>query len=418
MSMDPHAQRTVPDDRTGPVWLMDRYQSRALIVGALFTILLIIGAFLGPNSSDHFFRAYLAGYVMWTGASLGCMALLMVQHLSAGKWGLIIRRPLEAGAAQFPLMFLLFIPIIFGMKHLFPWIQGGSLWNAQNSDAHTIMLHKAHLMMNVPFFLVRWVLYFVIWWAFSTTLRRWSLQRDRDPLGRDWQRIFENVSGIGVVVYSLTMTFAIIDWVMSLDPTWYSTIFGLIYLAGQGLTAFSICIITVLLLSQEEPMRTMLRKTEMHDIGKLLFAFVMLYAYLSFSQWLIIWSGNLPDEIQFYLHRMAGNWVNLSRFLILFEFAVPFALLLSRRLKKQPAFMVPLCALILFVRIVDMYWHIEPSFRTQEREITFNWMYLAAPLAIGGFWVFFYIRSLKSRPVFPAYDAQMEEILEPEHATA
>ena len=400
-----------------PVWLLDRYQSRALIVGGLFTILLIIGGFIGSDSEDHFFRAYLAGYVLWVGASLGCMALLMVQHLSAGKWGLIIRRPLEAGAAQFPLLAILFIPIAFGMKHLYPWIKGGPIWNSLNSDAHTIMDHKWN-QLNPVFFLIRVPIYFFIWWAFSETLRRWSIQRDRNPMARDWQRILENVSGIGIVVYSLTMTFAVVDWVMSTEPTWFSTIYGLIYLAGQGLTAFSICIITVLLLSHEEPMRSMLRKTEMHDIGKLLLAFVMLYAYLSFSQWLIIWSGNLPDEIGFYLHRMAGNWVNLSRLLILFEFAVPFALLLSRRLKKQPAFMVPLCVLILFDRIVDMYWEIEPSFRTQEREITFNWMYLAAPLAIGGFWVFFYIRSLKSRPVLVAYDAQMEELLEPEHATA
>ena len=226
------------------------------------------------------------------------------------------------------------------------------------------------------------------------------------------------MSGIGIVVYAITMTFAIIDWIMSLDATWFSTIYGLIYLAGQGLTAFSICIITVLLLSQEEPMRTMLRKTEMHDIGKLLFAFVMLYAYLSFSQWLIIWSGNMPDEAHWYLSRLAGNWINLGRLLILGEFAVPFALLLSRRLKKQPAFMVPLCCWILFVRMLDLYWMIEPNFISAERQITFNWMYLAAPLAIGGFWVFFFIRSLKSRPVFVAYDPQMEELLEPEHATA
>jgi hypothetical protein len=162
----------------------------------------------------------------------------------------------------------------------------------------------------------------------------------------------------------------------------------------------------------------MLRKTEMHDIGKLLFAFVMLYAYLSFSQWLITWSGNLPDEVEWYMHRMAGNWVNLARFLILFEFAVPFALLLSRRLKKQPGFMVPLCTFIIFIRMVDLYWMVEPNFVTHVREITFNWMYLAAPLAIGGFWVFFYIRALKSRPVLVAYDGQMEELLESEHATA
>ena len=414
--METHAKH-LPADLNGPAWLFDRYQSRALIVGGLFTILLIIGAFITPHGYDHFLSAYLAGYVMWAGASLGCMALLMVNHLSAGKWGLIIRRILESGTAQFPLMLILFIPIAIGMNHLFPWIPDSVRWMQANSDAHTIMQHK-EMLLNKTFFLIRVPIYFTIWWAFSSTLRRWSIERDRNPQGRDWQRILENLSGIGIVVYAITMTFAIVDWIMSLDAIWFSTIYGLIYLAGQGLTAFSICIITVLLLSQEEPMRTMLRKTEMHDIGKLLFAFVMLYAYLSFSQWLIIWSGNMPDEAHWYLSRLAGNWINLGRFLILFEFAVPFALLLSRRLKKQPAFMVPLCCLILFVRMVDLYWMVEPNFISMERQITFNWMYIAAPLAIGGFWVFSFIRDLKSRPVLVAYDPQMEELLEPEHATA
>lgn len=408
----------MPAELAAPAWLLDRYQRRALMVGVIASIALIIGAFIGPDAYDHFLRAYLAGFVLWTGASLGCMALLMTNHLSAGKWGLIIRRPLEAGAAQFPLMFILFIPIAVGIGHLYPWVQGSARWSMLSWDAQKIILHKAHLMLNPTWFLIRWPIYFFIWWAFSSTMRRWSLQRDANPLARDWQRILENIGGLGLVVYSLTMTFAIVDWIMSLDATWFSTIYGLIFLAGQGLTAFSICIITILLLSQEEPMRTLLRKTEMHDLGKLMLAFVMLYAYLSFSQWLIIWSGNLPQELQWYLNRLAGNWINLGRFLILFEFAVPFALLLSRRLKKQPGFMVPLCTFIIFIRTVDLYWMVEPNFITHQSQISFNWMYLAAPLAIGGFWVFSYIRTLKSATLMPSYDSQMEELLEHEHATA
>jgi hypothetical protein len=405
----------MPAERMAPAWLLDRYQARALVVGGLGIIALIIGSFIGPNALDHALRAYLAGYVLWVGASLGCMALLMTQHLSAGKWGLIIRRVLEAGSAQFPLLFILFLPIGLGMHHLFPWTE--PRFSQLPWDSQKIILHK-QVMLNPVFFWIRWVIYFFLWTAFSSTLRKWSIERDRDPLARDWQRIFENLSGLGIVMYSLTMTFAMIDWVMSLDATWFSTIFGLIFLAGQGLTSLSICIITILLLSHEEPMRTMLRKTEMHDLGKLMLAFTMLYAYLSFSQWLITWSGNLPQEINFYLNRLAGNWNNLGRFLILFEFAVPFALLLSRRLKKQPGFMVPLCSWFIVVRMIDLYWHVEPNFHAAERQITFNWMYLAATAGLGGIWTFFFIRSLKSRPILVAYDAQMEELLEPEHATA
>jgi len=412
--MDAHV-RHIPADRTGPIWLLDRYQSRALLVGGIGAIALIIGAFIGPDALDHALRAYLAGYVLWVGASLGCMALLMVNHLSAGKWGLIIRRVLEAGAAQFPLLFVLFLPVLLGMHHLFPWTE--PRLSQLPWDSRRIILHK-QLWLNPTFFAIRWVLYFFIWWAFSATLRRWSMERDANPAARDWQRILENVSGLGVVVYALTMTSAMIDWIMSLDATWFSTIFGLIFLAGQGLTALSICIITILLLSQEEPMRTMLRKTELHDLGKLMLAFTMLYAYLSFSQWLITWSGNLPQEIHFYLNRLAGNWNHLSQFLILFEFAVPFALLLSRRLKKQPGFMVPLCSGFIFVRMVDLYWHVEPNFTSHVPRLSYAWMYVAATLAIGGIWTVFFVRSLKSRPLLVAYDLQMEELLEHEHATA
>ncbi|HVH85292.1 MAG TPA: hypothetical protein VM912_01110, partial [Terriglobales bacterium] len=276
--------RQIPADRTGPVWLLDRYQSRALLVSGIGAIALIVGAMIqrSQDGLDHALRAYLAGYVLWVGASLGCMALLMVNHLSAGKWGLIIRRVLEAGAAQFPLLCVLFVPILLGMHHLYPWTE--PRFSQLPWDAQKIILHKK-LMLTPTFFLIRWVLYFFLWWVFSATLRKWSIERDASPRARDWQRIFENLSGLGLVMYALSMTFAMIDWIMSLDATWFSTIFGLIFLAGQGLTSLSICIITILLLSQEEPMRSMLRKTELHDLGKLMLAFTMLYAYLSFSQW-------------------------------------------------------------------------------------------------------------------------------------
>lgn len=418
MSNDIHEThlRHFPEERMAPKWLLDRYQARALVVFGLGTIALIIGAFVGANALDHFFRAYLAGFVLWTGASLGCMALLMVNHLSAGKWGLIIRRILEAGCAQFPLLFILWLPIGLGMNHLFPWTH--PRYDMLPWDAQRIINNKAWVYLNPTFFWLRWPFYFFMWWWFSSTLRKWSIQRDEDPTKWDYQRHLENRSGVGLVMYALTMTFAIIDWVMSLDATWFSTIYGLIFLSGQGMMALAISIMTVLLLSGEEPMRSMLRKTELHDLGKLMLAFVMLYAYTSFSQWLIIWSGNLPQEINWYMNRLAGGWMNYSRFLILVEFAIPFALLLSRRLKKQPGFMVPFCVGIIVVRMLDIYWEVEPSFLSHENQWSFNWMYLASTCAIGGLWAFFFIRSLKSRPILVSYDLQLEELLEPEHATA
>ncbi|HEX6465700.1 MAG TPA: hypothetical protein VFZ99_00255 [Terriglobales bacterium] len=415
-----HRAKTLPSDRHAPAWLFERYFRPSLLIGVFALIVLLLVTLLGAKATaqhagalDYAMRGWLSGFLLWTGASLGCMALLMVNHLSAGKWGLVIRRILEAGSRTFPLMCVLGLPIVFYAHHLYPWTPEniGKL----GEEAQQIVRHK-QVMLNLPFFYVRYFLYFVIWSAFSFTLSRWSILRDEDPVRRDWTRIMENLSGIGLVVYSLTMTFAVVDWVMSLDATWFSTIYGLIYLAGQGLTALSISIITLLLLGREEPLRTILRKTELHDLGKLMLAFVMLYAYLSFSQWLIIWSGNLTEEIPWYLNRINGGWLWVSRFLVVFEFAVPFALLLSRTLKRRPGFMVPLCVGIIAVRVVDLYWMIEPNFRESQGFLHFHIAYLLAPIAIGGLWIATFIHTLKSRPVIPAYDPQLAEILEPEHA--
>lgn len=418
-----HHRKSLPADRSAPAWMLDGWSRPALLIGAFGIVVLLVLALLGPRASanypgtvNYIMRGWLSGFVLWTGASLGCMAFLMTSHLSGGKWGLSIRRILEAGARVFPVMFVLGLPVVFYAHNLYPWTPQNI--GGLGEEAQHIVKHK-HAMLNLPFFYVRYVLYFAIWSAFSFTLSRWSLQRDADPIRRDWSRILENLSGLGLVVYSLTMTFAVVDWVMSLDATWFSTIYGLIYLAGQGLTALSISVITVLLLGREEPVRTVLRKTELHDLGKLMLAFTMLYAYLSFSQWLIIWSGNLTEEIPWYLNRINGGWKYLAQFLILFEFAVPFALLLSRTLKRRPSFMVPLCTMIIVIRAIDLWWMIEPNFRNAQGLFPFSvgmLAYFIAPVAIGGFWVWAFVRQLRSRPVVPAYDPQLTEILEPEHA--
>jgi hypothetical protein len=418
-----HYRKNLPADRRAPAWMLDRWSRPALLIGAFGIVVLLLLALLGPRASgdypgtvNYIMRGWLSGFVLWTGASLGCMAFLMVSHLSAGKWGLAVRRILEAGSRGFPLMFILGLPVLLYAHKLYPWTPQNL--GGLGEEARLVVGHK-HLLLNMPFFVVRYILYFAIWSALSYTLSRWSIQRDENPTGRDWMRIFENLSGIGLVVYALTMTFAVVDWVMSLDATWYSTIYGLIYLAGQGLTALSISIITVVLLGREEPVRTVLRKTELHDLGKLMLAFTMLYAYLSFSQWLIIWSGNLAEEVPWYLNRINGGWKYLAQSLILFEFAVPFALLLSRTLKRRPSFMVPLCTFIICIRAVDLWWMIEPNFPNAQGHFHFylgSLAYIVGPVAIGSIWIWRFLSELRRHPVVPAYDPQLPEILEPEHA--
>lgn len=414
----------MPAELNAPLWLGDRYGRPALLAGIVGFIVMIVGWFL---AADQFYRAYLVGMVLWVGVSLGCMALLMVNHLSAGKWGLVSRRVMEAGSRLFPLLFVLFIPIAIGMwtGKLYQWVPSrlGELpWELQ-----TIIRHKQQFPFHVAYmtpisWLVRIPIYFGIWWLMSSTLSRWSLERDADPVGQDWQRKFENLSGPGVVVYAMTMTFAMLDWVMALDATWYSTIYELIFLAGQGMAALCVILYTVITISEEDPLRTMLRKTELHDLGKLVLAFIMLFAYFSFSQWVIIWSGNLPDEIGWYLHRVEGPWRWISAALVILQFALPFCLMLSRRFKRSPAFMLKFSVYLLIVRWLQIIWEVEPNFpNAQGANLHFHLsqlLYIAAPVAIGGIWVWAFVRELRSRPVFPAYDPQMSEILEPEHATA
>ena len=261
----------------------------------------------------------------------------------------------------------------------------------------------------------------MIWSFYYLRLNRWSLQRDADPLPNVpyWQTKFENLSGFGIVVYALTLTAGAIYWVMSLDPTWYSTVYGLQFLVGQGYMVLALSVLTVIGLSKGEPFRTVLRTTEQHDLGKLCFAFVMLNIYLAFAQFLIIWSGNLPEEIPWFLDRLNGGWGVIATLDFIFHWLLPFSLLLSRDLKRNQRKLVLVCRLMVFARCWDMFWLIEPNFRDAARHLTFSWgilEYAFIPTALIAFWMAFYFTQLQQRPVVVSNDPHLAEILEPEHA--
>ncbi|PYT05037.1 MAG: hypothetical protein DMF60_13295, partial [Acidobacteria bacterium] len=313
-------------DKTPPE--LDQFQRRALIVGVAGVAVCALGAFF---NLDQFFRSYLLGYVFWAGIALGCLAILMLQHMSGGAWGLVIRRLLEAATRTFPLLAVLFLPIAFGVRSIYIWAQPINA-NAPEALKHALA-HKAPYL-NVPFFLGRAAFYFAAWILMAYFLNKWSLEQDRTK-HRPITTKLQGLSAPGLVLYGLTVTFASIDWLMSLEPQWFSTIYGILVMGGQGLSAMAFIIAVAVLLTRYKPLSDVIKPSHMHDLGKLMLAFLMLWAYFSFSQFLIIWSGNLPEEIPWYVRRLQSSWKWVGLALVVLQFALPFVMLLSRDLKRN-----------------------------------------------------------------------------------
>jgi hypothetical protein len=380
-------------------------QRTALIVGVAGLALCAVG-FVG--SRVDFFRAYLLGYVFWVGLSLGSLAVMMIGHLSGGAWNVVSRRVLEAASRTLPFMAILFIPIALGLHDLYIWADPGTV----AGDA--ILLHKQPYL-NVPFFLVRAVLYFVIWSAMALFMSRWSLQQERE--GERGQSLWmQRLSGGGLVVYSVTVLFMSVDWVMSLDPHWFSTIWGMLFMVGQGLSAFAFTIAVIVLLARVEPMSRIISPKHLHDLGMLMLAFVMLWAYLSFSQLILIWSANLPEEIPYYLRRMQGGWQWVGLGLIFLHFALPFTLLLSRDLKRDAKRLIAVALCIIVMRFVDLFWQMGPlehgGAANAMAPLHVHWLDFVAPVAIGGIWVALFLWQLRSRPLLPLGEPYLAEALE------
>jgi hypothetical protein len=378
-----------------------RLERGAVYAGMLGFLGLAAGYFANPA---QFYRSYLFGYVFWTGVALGCLAILLISHLTGGLWGLVTRRLLEAGTRTLPLMAVLFVPIAVGLESLYPWTHPGD---------DPILKHKA-AFLNVPFFLGRTVFYFAVWILVSSLLNRWSLELDKGVSLRVSRRL-RGASGVGLVLLGLTITFAAVDWAMSLSPHWFSTIYGIWFMVGEALSALALVIVIAALLHGERPMSDVLRPGTLQDLGKLLFAFTMLWAYVHLSQFLIVWSGNVAEETPYYLHRMQGGWQHLGVFLIVFHFALPFLLLLSRDVKRNPRVLGTLATWVVAVRVADLYWTIGPDLLGHgERAVplSFHWLDVAAPLGLGGLWLFLFARELRRRPLLPLGEPEVMELVE------
>jgi hypothetical protein len=379
-----------------------RVQRLALIVGVVGLILFGAGAFFEPK---QFWRSYLAGYLFWVGIAIGALALLMLQHLTGGGWGLVIRRVLEAATRTLPLMLVLFIPILLGAHSIYPWT------HHEEITAHPALAEKARLYLNLKFFSLRAVIVFAIWLLLAFFLNRWSREQDRTG-DRQFAKKMRLLSGPGMVLFVFTVTVAAIDWVMSLDPEWSSTIFGLLFVAGWSLSALAFAIAVTAWLTKGEPMARVVAPLHFHDLGKLLLALVMLWAYFSYSQYLIIWSGNLPEEIRWYLPRTRGTWGVIALTVVILHFAFPFLFLLSRRFKRDPHKLVLVAVLILLMRYVDLLWVIAPNF---SASFGLSWMDVVAPVGFGGIWLATFSWQLRSRPLMPINDPQLPSVLEQAH---
>jgi hypothetical protein len=423
--------KVLPADLSAPAFV-GAWRARALMIAVLFTVTAVVLAFLdGASGWDHFFRAWVVGLVLTFGFSCGGLTLLMLQYVTGGKWGLLLRRPLEAMSRTLPLVFLYWIGLGFMVKRLYMWANPGlvdeDISKGLLSHEQVLAIRHAiewkHPMLNVQTYWIVGLICFAIWGFYTWRLNTLSLVREKDTLANTpyWIKKFENISGFGIVVYSLTMTAMVIYWVMSMDVTWYSSIYGLLFLVGQGYQVLALALITSISLSKAEPYKTILRGTEQYDLGKFTFAFVMLNMYLAFSQFLIIWSGNLPEEINWYMDRINGHWGIICTLDFMFHWLVPFSLLLSRDLKRNKKRLIRVAQWMIFAKAFDLFWLVEPNFKDAARNLHFSWgilEYVAVPVAMVALWVAYYCTNLQSRPLVQTNDPHLAEILEPEHAHA
>ena len=377
------------------------FQKRALIVGIVFSVAFIAGAFFNAR---QFFHSYLIGWTFWTGIAVGSLALLMLQHMTGGGWGLVIRRVLEAATRTLPVMAILFLPVILGAHSIYEWT------DHEEVAQHPVVQLKTPYL-NLPFFTVRAVIYFAVWIALMFFLNKWSLAQDRTADNR-YTKNMRVLSGPGMVALIFTVTFASIDWYMSLEPEWFSTIYGFIFVAAWSLSALAFVIAVMAWLAGDEPMRRIVAPLHFHDLGKLLLALVMLWSYFAFSQYLIIWSGNLPEEITYYLSRIYGGWGVLIVIIAILHFAAPFLFLLSRGLKRNPRRLVLVALLIIVMRMVDLLWMLAPAFHHRMWIL----MDVLAMLGFGGLWLALFTWQLGKRSLIPINDPQFESTMAQMHA--
>lgn len=367
----------------------NRFQRIALVVGVVGLVLGVIGALTG--SLDRFFQAYLVAFMFWLGLSLGSLAFLMIHYLTGSHWGMTVRRVCEAAASNLPLMAVLFIPLLFNLRGLYLWARPEAV------QASEVLLEKS-AYLNVPFYIVRAVIYFAIWILLAFTINRLSTRwaKSGDPAIKER---LKGLAAAGLIVYTLTVTFASVDWMMSLEPFWNSTVYGLMIILNQLLSGLSFAILALNLipglgLGRQWNFRT--TPIPFQDLGAFLLTFVMGWAYLAYFQLLIIWAGNIPHEVIWYTNRTQGGWLAVGILVAVLQFVLPFVALLSMRVRHNLRLLAWVSAMIVFIFLVNMYWQVIPAFHPGQ--FSLHWLDIILPVGLGGLWVAAFLFYLKKRP--------------------
>jgi hypothetical protein len=377
---------------------IDRLQRNALIVGVVGSAVAVAGFATNP---EQFYKSYLLAFIYVLAFPLGSLGLLMIHNLSGGGWGMPIRRIFEASARTLPFLAILFVPVLLGMHHIFEWTH-------LDVVAKDPILSAKQPYLNEQFFYARFFIYFAIWSGLAYTLSGWSRRQDHEYTPGS-ERKFRLLSGPGLILYALCATFASVDWIMSLDPHWFSTIFGLLFLIQHGLAALSFVILMLTVLGRTEPMSHVIKPVNVHDVAKLLLAFTMIWAYFNFSQFLIIWSANLPEEIPWYLERSSHGWEYVSYGLLIGQFFLPFFLLLSRDLKRTASRVAKVAIWVLVMRYLDFFWNMGPAMHRESPIL--NWIDLATVVGLMGLWVALFAWQYRARPLLPVGDPYLRDAL-------
>ncbi|HEY3825239.1 MAG TPA: hypothetical protein VGL82_11820 [Bryobacteraceae bacterium] len=380
---------------------LKKYQNIAAFIGLVFLAATAAGYFI--EGAQQFLRSYLVGFFFWFGMGMGCLVLLMIHFVSGGAWGMMIRRPLEAGTRTLYVFWLGFLPLLLMAPKLYLW--------ANAAHAADKVVQEKHLYLNMPFMWIRWLFYGLVWLGMTALLNKWSRLEDETKSWKYSSRL-EKLSAPGIVAYFYTMALCAIDYVMSLDVTWASTIYGFLICAGQAMSAMALIVAVLILCAKYAPIDEALTKKHLHDLGKLMLALVMFWAYMAFSQYLIIYSANLPQEITWYVRRLNGGWEWVGLIILLFHFALPFSLLLSQQLKKNANTLAKIAIFIVCIRVVDAFWLVEPSFTSLEHPaFAISWLDITAPIGFGGLWLAIFFRTLPTRPLLPLGAPDLQKAL-------
>ncbi len=374
----------------------EKLGKQSLITGIIFLVISALGWFV---NHEQFFHSYLVSFMFWVTLGLGGLFLTLIHFLTHSVWSVVVRRIPETIMKTLPWMALFFVPLIFGLHDLFHWTHADAV-------SHDAILQKKVGYLNTPFFLIRAVIYFVVWYGLARVIHKISLEQDQGNIGNIYHRL-RRVAAPGMFLFAFTLTFAAFDWLMSLDAHWYSTIFGVYIFAGAYLTIVAFITLFLMFIQSRGVLKEEISIEHYHDLGKLMFAFTVFWAYIAGSQYFLIWYGNIPEETVWFLHRWEGSWKPMSLFLIFAHFAVPFLVLIFRASKRNKTVLLSMAILIIVMQFMDLYWIVMPTLH--HHGVHFSWMDITTWLGIGGVFFYLFWKEFTSHPIVPVKDENLQK---------